>query len=407
MKNGWAIRAGLRLIAAVLVAAAGQNVFAQATLTSVGHTTNSSSGGGAYATAVVISGKYAYLANGTDGLRIYDVSNPANPVNTGHVNDGGYAVGVAISGNYVLLGNGQDGLRIYDVSWPSNPVSVGHANDGGGSGYASHVAVSGNFAYLANATDGLRIYNISNKALPRNIGHVAANGDLSGPIGITLSGGRAYAACDQFGGLLICDISNPTNPVALGQIDTGGIASGVAVSWPYAFLANGHNFRAYDVSNPVSPLPLGQVETYPIAYDVAVSGNYAYLAIGSAGVQVFDVSNPTNLTLVAQTTTNYGGNADSLAVCADYLYVANESDGLRIFWLGPPAPPQLSARLKTTNLLVLSWPGPARSFAVQQSIVLEGASWLTLTNAPVMTNLENQVLIPASSGNHFYRLISN
>jgi len=45
-----------------------------------------------------------YLANGYDGLRIYDVSDPTNPTNVGHINNGGYAEIVAVSGNYALSG---------------------------------------------------------------------------------------------------------------------------------------------------------------------------------------------------------------------------------------------------------------------------------------------------------------
>jgi hypothetical protein len=107
-----------------------------------------------------VSGNYAYLANGYDCLRVYDISNPANPVNVGHINDGGNgdaAVGVAVSGNYAYLAYVGDGLRVYDISNPANPVNVGHTNNGG---YADGVAVSGNYAYLANGDDGLRVYSL-------------------------------------------------------------------------------------------------------------------------------------------------------------------------------------------------------------------------------------------------------
>jgi len=104
---------------------------------------------------VAVSGKYAYLANGTDGLRIYDISNPTNLVAIGHTNNGGSAYSVVLSGNYAYLANGSDGLRIYDVSNPTAPINVGHANDGG---LAQGLAVSGSYVYLANGADGLRIY---------------------------------------------------------------------------------------------------------------------------------------------------------------------------------------------------------------------------------------------------------
>ena len=42
---------------------------------------NSTNGGGAI--RVAVSGGYAYVANYSDGLRIYNVSNPSNPVSVG------------------------------------------------------------------------------------------------------------------------------------------------------------------------------------------------------------------------------------------------------------------------------------------------------------------------------------
>jgi hypothetical protein len=40
---------------------------------------------GAYADSVYISGRYAYLANGFDGLRVFDIADPENATNIGHI----------------------------------------------------------------------------------------------------------------------------------------------------------------------------------------------------------------------------------------------------------------------------------------------------------------------------------
>jgi hypothetical protein len=62
------------------------------------------------------------------------------PINIGHVNNGGYAQSVAVAGNYAYLANNIDGLRIYDVSNPANPISIGHTNDSANLGAALGVA---------------------------------------------------------------------------------------------------------------------------------------------------------------------------------------------------------------------------------------------------------------------------
>src|SRR6266478_3648148 len=143
-----------RMLSVLIMAAAMHlgpvlDTFAQINPVSIGNATNVPGG---LALGVVVSNNYAYLANGYDGLRIYDVSDPTNPTNVGHINNGGYAEIVAVSGNYAYLANRDDGLRVYDVSDPSNPLNVGHTNVTGTGlrPWAFGVTVSGNYAALAN-----------------------------------------------------------------------------------------------------------------------------------------------------------------------------------------------------------------------------------------------------------------
>jgi hypothetical protein len=67
----------------------------------------------------------------------------------------------------------------------------------------------------------------------------------------------------------------------------------------------------------------------------------------------------------------------------------------------PPA--ALSITLSGTNLLV-AWPSPPGSFGLQQNSDLTTTNWATVTNTPVVTNGQNQVILPAESSNQFYRL---
>ena len=66
----------------------------------------------------------------------------------------GFAYGVAVSGNYAYVADGSPGLQVIDVSNPANPQRVGGYDT---SGTARSVAVSGNYAYVAAGTRGLMI----------------------------------------------------------------------------------------------------------------------------------------------------------------------------------------------------------------------------------------------------------
>jgi hypothetical protein len=119
-----------------------------------------------FAMAIAVAGNYAYIANGGDGLRIYNVSNPTNPVTVGHAAisniPGAYSVGVTVSGNYAYLANSRDGLRIYDVSSPTNPVSLGSTDFLALSPCAMSVALAGPYACVADYNLGFGIFNTIN-----------------------------------------------------------------------------------------------------------------------------------------------------------------------------------------------------------------------------------------------------
>ncbi len=75
-------------------------------------------------------------------------------------------------------------------------------------------------------------------------------------------------------------------------------------------------------------------------------------------------------------------------------------------WHTTPSP-SLNINLAPAHSnLALSWRIPSTSFVLQQSSDL--ANWSDATNAPLLdlTNLQNQVVIPLSGSNGFYRLVT-
>src|SRR5439155_4800634 len=92
--------------------------------------------------------------------------NPTNIVNVGHTNNGGTAYNITTAGRYAYPANGSDGLRIYDISDASNPINVGHTNDGAANGGG----VYGGYAYvLFTSASGLGIYEVSDSTPPGRV----------------------------------------------------------------------------------------------------------------------------------------------------------------------------------------------------------------------------------------------
>lgn len=67
----------------------------------------------------------------------------------------------------------------------------------------------------------------------------------------------------------------------------------------------------------------------------------------------------------------------------------------------PPA--ALGIAPSGTNL-ILSWPSPPGSFVLQQNSDLTTTNWMALTNLSTITNFQNQMILPLTPGNRFYRL---
>jgi hypothetical protein len=72
-----------------------------------------------------------------------------------------------------------------------------------------------------------------------------------------------------------------------------------------------------------------------------------------------------------------------------------------------PGAPSLRVILSSTNTVIIAWPAPSTGFSLQQNpVVNNAAGWTVVTNAPVLSGSENQVIISAPVGNRFYRLKS-
>jgi len=112
-----------------------------------------------YASVIFVSGSYAYVGEGNEGFEILDISDPYNLIEVGSFYDGsGYVEDIVVSGNYAYVADRYDGLEIIDISDPYHPEEVVEHNDGGA---AMEVFVSGSYVYLADGTDGLELLEVT------------------------------------------------------------------------------------------------------------------------------------------------------------------------------------------------------------------------------------------------------
>jgi hypothetical protein len=314
---------------------------------------------------VTVSGGYAFVASGAQGVRVIDVSSPAAPTKAGEIATTD-AWDVAVRGSYAYVADGEAGLRVLDVSSPRAPLLIGSRRTTD----ARAVVLSGNFAWIADGVKGLKIINISDaRSLPR-VGQV----DTVNALGLSLQGNLVFLA-DGPGGLKIFDVSRGgAVPALLGSLSTSD-ARQVSVQGGLAAVADGASgLRVVDVSNPSRPVLLATFDT-GMAVSVAMDAGFAYVADGKTGIKAVNLEDPARPSLFASqpapgasgisvanrlasiaddaglelvrvqiqgrsfpvAACDTRGKAFDVSVFGDWAYVASHAQGMRIVNVGDPA----------------------------------------------------------------------
>jgi len=180
---------------------------------------------------VAVAGNYAYVADGSSGLQVMDISVPESLAIVGAVSTPSHAMGVAVAGNYAYVADGSSGLMVIDIAVPESPWIVGVQDTPGN---AVDVAVAGNYAYVADRSSGLMVIDISEPESPAIVGTLNTP-DLA--LDVAVAGNYAYVA-DQESGLQVINISVPESPAIVGALNTPGYAKQVAIAGGYVYVAD-------------------------------------------------------------------------------------------------------------------------------------------------------------------------
>jgi hypothetical protein len=277
-----------------------------------------------YANSVRVAGNFCYVAAGSAGLQIVDVTDRQAPRIIGaYDTTPGNADDVRVSGTTAYVADGSNGLVIINVAIPTQPTLVAQLPTGG---TALAVAVSGTRAYVANGTGGMAIIDVTNSASPTIIGAYSEAGVTIRNVDV--QNGLAVLATSI--GISTVDVSNPAAPVRLGVLATTS-AQAVKLVGPTAFVADyTGSLLAIDVSAPAAPRLVGQTPAQSGGYlnDVDVRGDFAFGAdvFFVNGVPITNVTNPSALLVRGQLNFPYrDDNGIGIAVDANYVYLVAAS----------------------------------------------------------------------------------
>ncbi|MBV6511436.1 MAG: hypothetical protein FMNOHCHN_00916 [Ignavibacteriaceae bacterium] len=243
---------------------------------------------------------YAYITTegtGTgQGLQIVDLSNL--PTSVTLVNtlttwftrahniyiDNGYA--------YVIGTNNGGGMHILDLSNPANPVRTALYNT---SGYIHDVYVWNDTVYAASE-DTYDVVDVTNKSNPQRVSQSAALSGIYAHSGWMTEDKRYFIGAEEFNvrDITVWDLQDRTSwdlKVGQWQMPGNSPVHNIFVRGHFAHISYYKDgYVVLDVSNPLNPVKVGQYDTYS-----GTSGTYegawgAYPYFPSGNVIISDIS---------------------------------------------------------------------------------------------------------------------
>ncbi|MDJ0660865.1 MAG: Ig-like domain-containing protein [Crocosphaera sp.] len=281
--------------------------------------------------------QFAYLATGSHGLAIADVSQFNNPILLGELNLAGDATDIAVDRQLGMaaVATNSSGLQLVDISNSMNPIlrsqdlqptigssnqvevfdGIAYAASGSnlhaielvsgdvlqtlslGGGNITGIAREGTFLYTMDSNRILQTIDISNQDMMSRGSLVLSNG--AGQLFVGNDIAYVVEASNFRGGYATVDVSDPDNPSLISNSDVSNMTTnpktaivangsglGLLVGRPSATQFNLLNLM--DISDPEeTDVFLNRVDLLPaIPESVAIASGIAFVADGSGGLQV-------------------------------------------------------------------------------------------------------------------------
>lgn len=213
---------------------------------------------------IAINGIYLYIIS--NGLLILDASDPSHPIEIGSYQSPGCAADLAISDGFVYIADCSGGLRVVDASNPTKPVEVGvfQTQD------VFTVDVQGNVVYLPIDRGGFMVLDVSDPKHPTEVGYYHTPGN---PIAndIVVVGDYAYVS-EVANAVRVYDISDPAMPYDTSLTGMEGL-NGMAIQDQYLYVSNYEGVLVFDISDPTEPRQVGFRQVPGLIDDISISGN--------------------------------------------------------------------------------------------------------------------------------------
>lgn len=306
---------------------------------------------------------YLYVANGNQGVRVFDASQLDQLVALGQYSTGGLTLDVAVQAGYLYLIDLDEGLRIIHAADPANLHEEGGFTP---LGTARRIASTLTDAYVMAGWN--RALHRLDCADPTTVQQVAAHISTASIYDFALADHYLYLITTD--GLLIIDIATRDQPVLVGRYPRGE-PSHIAIAGHTIYLSDENaTLWVVDITDPVHPLAVDQYPALGYVDGMTVVDGRAYVPAFQGGMQILTVASDGKLTPIGHYPLDRP--VESIAVQPPYAYLAVDTAGIQIVDVAVPTAPRL--------VNVYDTPGAARdiSFVDNNALIADGPGGLRL-----------------------------
>ncbi|MBM3327559.1 MAG: hypothetical protein FJY65_11405 [Calditrichaeota bacterium] len=242
---------------------------------------------------IEFAGDYACILG--DWLTVYDVSSAGRPASVGRVELNITVDPFYMMRNLVYVPCGSDGLRVFDITNPRRPELAGLFSHPNAPFYfnARDVQVVNSLAYIIGSRN-VWILDVANPADMQILGYFVYYGDAY-PRTLNVYSDYCYVAT-VFSGVSILDISDVRHIREAGYIACPNYAEDVVVDGDIIYIATWGDqdagIRIYSLANLAEPVEIGFCPIESRLLDIEKNADFLYVAAYDRGVRVIDISDP-------------------------------------------------------------------------------------------------------------------
>jgi len=236
---------------------------------------------------LIVVEKKVFVAHGSAGIHIVDISDPSEPV-LKTKNLTGFVFDLNYSNPYLYVACGSKGIKIFKVNDMYNLDLIGQKNI---TGDVNAIAIFEKYIICSDYYEGIQILSTQDLSNVSMISSLPINGTIHA---IKIAGNYAFLAADT-SGLIVVNISDPKNPVILSETRTPGKALDIDIQGNTVCIADYNcGLSVLNIAKLEQPNLIGNIDTPDIASGIIANGKIAYIADGDSGLQVIKFTDPEN-----------------------------------------------------------------------------------------------------------------